>query len=93
MTIEHTGRRVGIRNRLDFINKPIESKGDAIAFITSLDSEGCLFHLDDAPAFIVDQNGNWVFSVEEAEMIIERVGECFSFHEDPFEICVELLGL
>lgn len=76
-------------------SKPITSKAEAETFIRDLHSAGKMFHFDSAPETVISATpeGDLVraFTDAEAVQITARVGELFTYLDDPFALALELI--
>ena len=54
---------------------PIRNAADAHAFLSALNADGCLFHLDDDPATVIDSRGSRIFAGAQIDVLRERLGE------------------
>ena len=62
----------------EVINAPIRNLQDAVMFINVLHAENYIFHLEDAPAIIINtKTGAALFTAAEAALVDERVTECY----------------
>ena len=69
-------------------NKPITSLNDAKNFFRNLEKIEKLFHPDDDPSTIIDQDGKLIFSEIECESIKLRILEIREFF-DPCEFIID----
>lgn len=72
------------------INTTITNQSGAEAFLRYLSSTGRSFHPDDDPETIVNVNGKRIFSPDEWEPVRDRIGEVFSYIEDPYSFIMDL---
>ncbi len=70
---------------------PITSTADAEGFLFQLHDMGLSFHPDDAPASIVDAQGQPVFTDAQAQAIADRMEEVFFWMVDPCEYLLNLI--
>jgi hypothetical protein len=73
------------------INTLITNTAGAEAFLRHMSETGRSFHPDDDPSSIVNTStGKLTFAPEEYEPIRDRIGEVFSYIEDPYSFIMEL---
>ena len=72
------------------ISKPINTKHDAIVFITGLVEQKRSFHYDDPVEAIANAQGERLFSDQEVPLINQRVEELFGFEFCPFELTMKI---
>ena len=66
----------------------ITTKDQAIQFLTTMQYLYPLFHPEDDPTNIVDQNGNTVFNDEQCKYLNDRFNEVYEVLHDPCGIIV-----
>lgn len=73
-------------------SKTLTTAQEAKAYLKELYDNDLLFHLDDDPADMVRvSDGEPTFTIEECEMVSQRISEVFSLLKDPFEYIVDEL--
>ena len=68
---------------------PIRTEADAEGFFFELHQLGRLFHPEDNPAEVVNQN-EWLFTKEQAEHLRDRLTEVYEVMDDPCAYCLTL---
>ena len=68
---------------------PITTISEAKSFFYSLNKREKLFHPDDEPSTIIDQEGKRIFTNEESEFISQRIAEIREFLPDPCEFIID----
>ena len=79
------------------LRRGIGCLAEAKTFLGVLHREGKLFHLEDDPGDIVGVDGEPIFTPEQAELVRERVRECYRFnwgktYECPIGYALELIN-
>ena len=78
----------------EILKTQIKSKEQAIAHLNALYDNDLLFHLDDRAADIVWQKTyERVFSNDDAKLYDERIMEVFKYIDDPYDVCLEIMGV
>ena len=73
------------------IHTPITTTAGAEAFLRHMADTGRSFHPDDDPATIVNvSTGEPTFTPEEWELLRDRIGEVFSYMDDPYTFIMDL---
>ena len=72
------------------MNQQIRSLDDAKRFFRDLQARGLLFHPEDNPHTVVNARGDRVFTVSEAERLLDRMSEVYMFMADPCAYVVEI---
>jgi hypothetical protein len=68
---------------------PIKSEADAEGFFFCLDQEGLLFHPEDDPATVINDQGQ-LFNPEEVKALRHRIDEVYEFMDDPCEFILSM---
>ena len=68
---------------------PITSLSEARSFFHSLNKREKLFHPDDAPDSIIDQDGQPIFTADECVLVSQRIAEIRTFMPDPCEYIID----
>lgn len=76
-----------------YMQAPISTTAEAVAFIYALHADDRLFHFDDSPETIVNMHsGARIFSEEECDAVATRVAEMRAIPGfDPFDIACDLI--
>ncbi len=61
---------------------PIKSEADAEGFFFCLDQQGLLFHPEDDPAIVINDQGQ-LFNDDEVRALRQRINEVYEFMDDP----------
>jgi hypothetical protein len=73
------------------LNTPITTTAGAEAFLRHMADTGRSFHPDDDPATIVrSSTGEPTFAPDEWEPLRDRIGEVFSYMDDPYSFIMDL---
>ena len=73
------------------IYTPITTTEGAQAFLRHMADTGRSFHPDDDPSTIVNvSTGEPTFAPDEWEPLRDRIGEVFSYMEDPYSFIMDL---
>jgi hypothetical protein len=75
-----------------YLQAPIASEQEAVAFIHALHEEGRLFHFDDSPETIINvSSGASIFTAAEVPFVRQRVREMRVIEGfDPFDVAIAL---
>ena len=68
---------------------PIKSESDAEGFFFCLDQDGLLFHPEDDPANVINDQGQ-LFNPEEVKALRQRIDEAYEFMDDPCEFILSM---
>jgi hypothetical protein len=68
---------------------PIKSEADAEGFFFCLDQLGLLFHPEDDPAIVINDQGQ-LFNHEEVKALRQRIDEVYQFMDDPCEYILSM---
>ena len=63
---------------------PLTSFADCEGFFFCLDQDGLLFHPEDDPANVINDQGQ-LFNPEEVKALRQRIDEAYEFMDDPCE--------
>lgn len=78
--------------RKELIETPITNSTQAREFFHGLFALDLLFHPDDrAETLVRYSDGSSIFTDEEVPLVNKRVDECFTWLDDPYETCLELI--
>ena len=83
---------IEIQTSRSYFATPIESREEAHAFLRQLDAEGLLFHPEDSPSSIVDDQGRSLFEKPEADLLVLRMNEVYAFDNDPCAFILDKLS-
>jgi len=61
---------------------PIKSEADAEGFFFCLNQQGVLFHPEDDPVIVINDQGQ-LFSDDEVRALRQRINEVYEFMDDP----------
>ena len=81
LILYHKGLKMNFHN-------PIKSQNDAEQFFYDLENEGLLFHPEDDPATIINDQGKLIFASDDVELINQRIDEVYMFMVDPCEFII-----
>ncbi len=68
---------------------PITTLSEARSFFHSLNKAEKLFHPDDTPDSIVNQDGAPIFTADECALVSQRIAEIRTFMPDPCEYIID----
>jgi hypothetical protein len=68
---------------------PIKSGSDAEGFFFCLYQDGLLFHPEDDPANVINDQGQ-LFDPEEVKALKQRIDEAYEFMNDPCEFILSM---
>jgi hypothetical protein len=81
---------LGIEQIAD-LDKELTTQEEASSFLSALENEGRMFHLDDDPETIVwTFDGSRVFTDQECIPLRKRVEEIFNLLDDPYQECMDI---
>jgi hypothetical protein len=81
---------LGIEQIAD-LDKELTTPEEASSFLSALENEGRMFHLDDDPEKIVRTfDGSRVFTDQECIPLRKRVEEIFNLLDDPYQECMDI---
>jgi hypothetical protein len=81
---------LGIEQIAD-LDKELTTQEEASSFLSALENEGRMFHLDDDPETIVRTfDGSRVFTDQECIPLRKRVEEIFNLLDDPYQECMDI---
>ena len=68
---------------------PLTSFADCEGFFFCLDQQGLLFHPEDDPATVINDQGQ-LFNPEEVKALRQRIDEVYEFMDDPCEFILSM---
>ena len=68
---------------------PLTSFADCEGFFFCLDQDGLLFHPEDDPAIVINDQGQ-LFNPEEVKALRQRIDEAYEFMDDPCEFILSM---
>jgi hypothetical protein len=68
---------------------PLTSLSDCEGFFFCLDQDGLLFHPEDDPANVINDQGQ-LFKPEEVKALRQRIDEAYEFMDDPCEYILSM---
>lgn len=68
---------------------PLTSFADCEGFFFCLDQQGLLFHPEDDPAIVINDQGQ-LFNDEEVIALRQRIDEVYEFMDDPCEFILSI---
>ena len=68
---------------------PIKSESDAEGFFFCLDQQGLLFHPEDDPAIVINDQGQ-LFNDQEVVALKQRITEVYEFMDDPCQYILSM---
>ncbi len=68
---------------------PLTSLADCEGFFFCLEQDSLLFHPEDDPANVINEQGR-IFSDSEANAIRQRISEAYEFMDDPCEFILRM---
>jgi hypothetical protein len=68
---------------------PIKSEADAEGFFFCLHQDGLLFHPEDDPAIVINDQGQ-LFDDDEVKALRQRIDEVYEFMDDPCEFILSM---
>jgi hypothetical protein len=68
---------------------PLTSFADCEGFFFCLDQDGLLFHPEDDPANVINDQGQ-LFNPEEIKALRQRIDEAYEFMDDPCEFILSM---
>jgi hypothetical protein len=68
---------------------PIKSEADAEGFFFCLNQQGVLFHPEDDPVIVINDQGQ-LFSDDEVRALRQRINEVYEFMDDPCEYILSM---
>jgi hypothetical protein len=73
----------------DYFLTPLKSFADCEGFFFCLDQDGLLFHPEDDPAIVINDQGQ-LFNPEEVIALRQRIDEAYEFMDDPCEFILSM---
>jgi len=73
----------------DYFLDPITKTQDAESFFFCLHQDGLLFHPEDDPAIVINDQGQ-LFNDDEVRALRQRIDEAYEFMDDPCDFILSM---